>query len=167
MCNFVNCHTPWFSTEVAPTVNERLPCKIRIQGNSQGIECDMSSPPSTLQFWAGRILTGLPALMLIFSAAMKLKGGPDLATGMEHLGWPLSLAIPLGILELSITVIYLIPRTAVLGAILLTGYLGGAVAAHLRINEPWFVQFLLGVMLWGGLYFRDSRIRQLIPVRPN
>ena len=124
----------------------------------------MAEQPSTLQLWSGRILTGLPALMLLFSAAMKLKGGPDLATGFEHLGWPASLAIPLGILELSITVIYLIPRTAVLGAILLTGYMGGAVAAHLRINEAWFVQFLLGVMIWGGLYFRDSRIRQLIPV---
>lgn len=124
----------------------------------------MAEQPSTLQLWAGRILTGLPSLMLLFSAAMKLKGGPELATGFEHLGWPVALAIPLGILELTCTVIYLIPRTAVLGAILLTGYMGGAVAAHLRINEAWFVQFLLGVMIWGGLYFRDSRIRQLIPV---
>ncbi len=124
----------------------------------------MSAQPSTFQLWSGRILTGLPSLMLFFSAAMKLKGGPDLAAGFEHLGWPVSLAMPLGILELSITLIYLVPRTAVLGAILLTGYLGGALAAHLRINEAWFIQFLLGVMIWGGLYFRDSRIRQLIPV---
>lgn len=124
----------------------------------------MSAQAPASQLWSGRILTGLPVLMLLFSAAMKLKGGPDLAAGFEHLGWPGSLAVPLGILELTITVIYLIPRTAVLGAILLTGYLGGAVAAHLRINEAWFVQFLLGVMLWGGLYFRDSKIRQLIPV---
>ncbi len=94
--------------------------------------------------------------MLFFSAAMKLKGGPDLATGFEHLGWPAALAMPLGVLELSITILYLIPRTAVLGSILVTGYLGGAVAAHLRINEAWFIQFLLGVMLWGGLYFRDA-----------
>jgi len=72
--------------------------------------------------------------------------------------------MPLGILELVITVMYLIPRTAVLGALLLTGYLGGAVAAHLRINEAWIVQFLLGVTIWGGLYFRDARIRELIPV---
>jgi len=101
--------------------------------------------------------------MLIFSAVMKLMGGPDLATGFDQLGWPIALAVPLGILELAITVIYLIPRTSVIGAILVTGYLGGAVATHLRINEAWIIQFLLGVMVWGGLYLRDPRIRELIP----
>ncbi len=120
---------------------------------------------STLQTWAGRILTALPALMLVFSASMKFMGGPDLAKGFEHLGWPLPQSLILGVVEIAVTVIYLIPRTAVLGAILVTGYLGGAMAAHARIEEPWIVQFLLGVMVWGGLYFRDERIRKLIPLR--
>lgn len=117
------------------------------------------------QLWAGRILTVLPVLMLTMSAVMKLMGGSDLAKGFEHLGWPVELAFPLGVLELTITVTYLIPRTSVLGAILVTGYLGGAMAAHIRIHEDWWIQFLLGVMAWGGLYFRDERIRALIPLR--
>ena len=119
------------------------------------------------QLWGGRILTALPAVMLIFSAAMKLKGGPELDQGFQHLGWPPNLAIPLGILELVVTVLYLIPRTAILGAILVTGYLGGAMATHVRIEEGWFIQFLLGVMAWGGLYFRDARIRNLIPLNKD
>ena len=126
----------------------------------------MSAQPSNLQLWSGRILTGLPVLMLVFSAAMKLKGGPELEQGFNHLGLPVSLAMPLGILELGVTALYLLPRTAVLGAILVTGYLGGAMTAHVRIHEAWFIQFLLGVMIWGGLYFRDSRIRGLIPMTP-
>ena len=123
----------------------------------------MSAQPSTLQLWSGRILTGLSALMLLLSAALKLKGGPDFAILFEHLGWPTALALPLGVLELTITILYLIPRTAVLGAILLTGYLGGAVSVHLRIAEAWFNPFLIGVVVWGSLYIRDARIRELIP----
>jgi hypothetical protein len=120
-----------------------------------------------IQLWAGRVLTALPVLMLTMSGVMKLMGGPELAKGFEHLGWPMDRAVPLGVLELAITIVYLFPRTAVIGAILLTGYLGGAMAAHIRIHEDWLIQFLLGVMLWGGLYFRDERIRALIPLRGN
>lgn len=124
----------------------------------------MSAQSSKLYVWGGRILTALPAIMLTFSAVMKLMGGPELAAAFEHLGWPISLAVPLGILELAVTALYLFPRTSVLGAILLTGYLGGALATHLRIHEPWFIQFLLGAMAWGGLYLRDPRLRELIPI---
>ena len=80
------------------------------------------------------------------------------------MGWPIQLAVALGILEISCTAIYLLPRTSVLGAILLTGYLGGAVATHLRIGDPYFGPVLLGVMVWGGLYFRNPRVRALIPL---
>ena len=124
----------------------------------------MSTQPSKLYLWGGRILTALPVFMLLMSAVMKFMGGPDLAAGFQHLGWPLHLAIPLGILELSVTALYLIPRTAVLGAILVTGYMGGALATHLRIGEEWYAQLLVGVAIWGGLYLRDQRIRQLIPL---
>ena len=88
---------------------------------------------------------------------------------MPLLGWPVSLAIPLGILLLSCLALYAIPRTAVLGAILLTGYLGGAVATHVRVADPLFSHVLfpvyVGAMLWGGLYLRDARLRALIPFR--
>jgi uncharacterized membrane protein YphA (DoxX/SURF4 family) len=118
---------------------------------------------SKKQLWTGRILSVAPALMLVFSAAMKLIHPPELDQGFAHLGLPLSLAFGLGILELTCTAIYLIPRTSVLGAILLTGYLGGATLTHLRVGDPYYTQPLLGVLLWGGLYLRDPRLQALIP----
>lgn len=118
-----------------------------------------------LQLWAGRILSAIPVLMLTMSDVMKLRGGPEFVKVFENLGWPADLAVPLGLLELAITIVYVMPRTSVLGAILLTGYLGGAIAAHVRIHEDWLTQLLLGMMLWGGLYFRDARIAALIPLR--
>jgi uncharacterized membrane protein YphA (DoxX/SURF4 family) len=108
-------------------------------------------------------MTILPSLLLIFSGVMKLVKPPGLAEGFTHLGIPITLANGLGILELSCTIIYLIPRFAVLGAILLTGYLGGAILTHLRIGEPFYAQSILGVVIWGGLYLRDRRVRALIP----
>jgi len=112
---------------------------------------------------AGWVLSILPSLMLLFSAAMKLAGGPQLADGFAHLGWPIKLAAALGVLEVAVTLLYLYPRTAVLGAILVTGYLGGATATHVRIEEAAIAQPLLGAAIWGGLYLRDTRIRALIP----
>jgi hypothetical protein len=90
----------------------------------------------------------------------------DLQKGFEHLGWPVKLAIPLGIVELSCTLLYLIPQTAVLGAILLTGYFGGAVAAHARIEEMQFLApAIAGAFVWLGLFLRDARLRALLPLR--
>jgi hypothetical protein len=105
--------------------------------------------------------------MLLFSAAMKFVKPASVVEGFAHLGYPERLALGLGILELACTVIYVIPRTAVLGAILLTGYLGGAIATHLRIGEPFFMPIILGVLVWGGLFLRDPRVRALIPLRRN
>jgi len=86
--------------------------------------------------------------------------------GFAHLGYPESLLVTLGILELGCTVVYLIPRTSVLGAILMTGYLGGATATHVRIGEAlFFIPVVLGVLAWGGLFLRDDRLRALIPLR--
>jgi hypothetical protein len=116
-------------------------------------------------FWIGWVMSLLPCLMLLFSAAMKFAQPPEVIKSFEHLGWPANSASPLGILELACTVIYLVPRTAVLGAILLTGYLGGAMATHLRIHEPVYMHILFGVVLWGGIFLRDPRLRALIPVR--
>ena len=125
--------------------------------------------PSKKGVWAGRILSGLVVLFLIPDGIIKfLKPAPVVETS-AHLGLPLSLANTLGILLLVCTAIYVFPRTSVLGAILLTGYLGGAVATHLRVGDPLFSHILfptyLGVMLWLGLYLRDVRLRALIPLR--
>jgi uncharacterized membrane protein YphA (DoxX/SURF4 family) len=122
-------------------------------------------PPSKAMLWAGYIVSVLPALALIMSGAMKFTNSPQLIEGFKSLGWPDRLAIALGILELTCTVLYLIPQTSVLGAILLTGYLGGAIATHVRIGELFIVQALLGVAVWLGLYLRDPRLRALIPFR--
>jgi hypothetical protein len=84
---------------------------------------------------------------------------------MAHLGLPPSLVTPLAILELSCVAIYLVPPTSVLGAILLTGYLGGAICTHLRVGDPFVVQIVLGLFVWLGLYLREDRLRTLIPLR--
>lgn len=106
----------------------------------------------------------LPALMMVFSAAMKLAHPKGLDEGFAHLGIPISHAFGLGVLELTCTIVYLIPCTSVLGAILLTGYLGGATLTHLRVGDPYFMQPLLGVLFWGALFLRDARLRALIPL---
>lgn len=115
--------------------------------------------------WVGRGISGLLSLLFAMSAVMKLQGGAQVMEGMGHLGVPASLIIPLGILEISCVVIYLIPVTSIVGAILLTGYIGGAILAHLRIGEPIFMQIALGVCVWLGLYLRENRLRELIPLR--
>lgn len=119
---------------------------------------------SKFQIWAGRILSVLPALMLLMSAAMKLAGPQEAVEGFKQMGWPIDLATPLGILEIAVTLLYLIPQTSVLGAILVTGYLGGAVATHVRIEDGFLMPVALGVAIWVGLYLRDGRLRALLPL---
>jgi 4-amino-4-deoxy-L-arabinose transferase-like glycosyltransferase len=120
-------------------------------------------------FWVGWIISVLPVLMLAMSAVMKFLRPPDLSEGFTHLGWNEELAFALGIIEVACTVLFLFPPTAVLGAILLTGYLGGAIATHMRVGDPFvpaiLVPIILGVLIWGGLYLRDSRLRALMPLR--
>jgi len=116
-------------------------------------------------YWAGWVMSALPSAMLIFSGVMKLTQSEQIVEGFTHLGYDPKIAMGLGIVELACTIIYLIPQTAVLGAILLTGYLGGATATHLRIGEPYFMTVIFGAVLWGGLYLRDPRIRALLPLR--
>ena len=123
------------------------------------------APPSKKAVWTGWILSILPVLLLAVSAAMKLAHPPQLDEGFAHLQLPVSFAFGLGVLEVACTVIYLIPRTAVLGAILLTGYLGGAILTHLRVGDPFYTHIILGVVIWGGLYLREPRLRALIPLR--
>lgn len=120
---------------------------------------------SKTMVWVGRILSTLPVLMLVMSAVMKLTKHPEVLKGFDKMGWPEYVLVPLGIVELVSTVLYVIPQTAVLGAILLTGYLGGAIATHVRIGEPFIMQAIFGVVIWLGLFLRDARVRALIPLR--
>jgi DoxX-like protein len=115
--------------------------------------------------WVGRVISVLASLVFAMSSFMKMKGGAEVMQGMAHLGLPESLVLPLAILEISCVVIYLIPATSVLGAILLTGYIGGAICTHLRVGDPFFVQSVLGVCVWLGLYLRENRLKGLIPLR--
>ena len=121
---------------------------------------------SSKALWAGWIISILPALLLLLSAAMKFAKPRAVTEGFEKFGYPERLLLVLGIVELTCTVIYLIPRTAVLGAILLTGYLGGATATHVRVSDPSFITpALCGVLVWLGLFLREPRLRALIPLR--
>jgi len=115
--------------------------------------------------WIGRVISILLSLLFAMSAFMKMKHGPDVMQGMAHLGLPKSLITLLASVEISCAVIYAIPATAVLGAILLTGYIGGAILAHMRVGDPFFVQIGFGLFVWLGLYLRENRLKALLPLR--
>jgi hypothetical protein len=115
--------------------------------------------------WIGWGLTGLLSALLLFSAAMKFVGGPAVEQGFAQLGLPLSMRVPLGVLEAACTLVYLIPITSVLGAILLAGYVGGAICTHWRVGDPFFLQVLIAILIWVGIYLREPRLKALLPVR--
>lgn len=132
--------------------------RIMTQGNH-------SASVAKKQLWAGRIMSALPALFLLVDGGMKLAKPATVVEATVRLGYAESVIFGLGIVLLACTVLYLVPRTSILGAILLTGYLGGAVATHVRIGDDWFPIFfpvILGILLWGGLFLRDDRLRALI-----
>ena len=125
-----------------------------------------STTVSKPMLWTGRIMSALPVLIVLLGAVMKLMKLPAVVEGVAHAGAPQKLIIPVGLIELSCVVIYLIPQTAVLGAILMTGLLGGATITTLRVGDPTFpMPVILGMLAWGGLYLRDVRLRELIPLR--
>ncbi len=129
------------------------------------------TPVSKSARWLGRILSGLVILFLLFDGAIKLVPWPVVTETMDRIGYGSSeaLARTLGAITLACTVLYAIPPTSMVGAILLTGYLGGAMASHLRIGSPLFTHtlfgFYLGLMVWGGLWLRDRKLRALMPWR--
>ncbi|MCW5979924.1 MAG: DoxX family protein [Bryobacteraceae bacterium] len=128
----------------------------RVRGTGKGI-------------WAGRVFSGLATLFLLMDGGGKLMRLPPVVEGTVQLGYPADVVLALGIVLLVCTAAYAMPRTSVFGAILLTGYLGGAVATHVRMANPLFSHTLfpiyLGAMVWGGLLLRDERLRALLPVR--
>jgi uncharacterized membrane protein YphA (DoxX/SURF4 family) len=123
-----------------------------------------TNPPALL--WTGRVISALPALALVLSGIMKfMPMTPEIEKSLKNIGWSPAAVIPLGITELIVTILYIIPQTSVLGAILITGYMGGAIATHARIGEPFYIQAAIGVLAWLGLYLRDARLRSLLPLR--
>lgn len=125
---------------------------------------------SKTNLWIGRIVSGLPALFLLVDGVMKLFKPAVVVEATVNLGYPESTIIPIGVVLIICTVLYLIPATSILGAILLTGYLGGAVATHVRTGESLFsivFPVIFGIFIWLGLYLRDARLRTLVPLRAS
>ena len=126
-------------------------------------------PPSRAAVWGGRVMSGIACLFLAFDASMKVLKVPEAVQGTVDLGYPAGVLLWLGIVQVVCLVAYLVPRTAVLGAVLWTGYLGGAIATHVRLEHPWATHILfpiyVAVLLWGGLWLRDRRLRALLPLR--
>jgi uncharacterized membrane protein YphA (DoxX/SURF4 family) len=125
----------------------------------------MASQPKAMT-WAGRILTAFVGLMLLFSASMKFQNPPEVSEQMVgKFGYPKEITFTIGVLEATCAIIYLIPQTTVLGAVLLTGYLGGAIATHVRVSDPFWGPLIGGVLVWLGVFLRDPRVRALLPFR--
>ncbi len=126
------------------------------------------APPSKAWLWTGWIVSVLPALALIGSAVSKFLGPEFVLKEFNRLGYKPHQTFPLGIVELACTIIYLVPQTSVLGAILLTGYLGGATATHVRVGDSFdkvISPIIMGVLVWLGLYLRELRLRAILPWR--
>ena len=127
---------------------------------------ETARPSKKSVLWAGRIVSALPILALGMSGIMKLSHAPQLVGLMSgHLGFAASALGGIGLVELLCIALYAVPATSVLGAVLVSAYLGGAVASHVRVGDPYIVPILLAVLAWLGLYLRDARIRKLLPFR--
>lgn len=130
-----------------------------------------TAPQPRGMLWAGRIITGIVISFMTFDVGIKLIGMDVVRDSMLRLGYPLSLAsgFEIGVIEAICLILYVIPRTSVLGAILLTGVMGGAIASHLRVGDPLPTHTLfgvyLGLLIWGGVYLRNARLRELIPIQ--
>jgi DoxX-like family len=127
---------------------------------------DASTPTASNKLrWAGYIVSALPVLALLFSASMKIANQDFVVEEFARLGYTDEVVVAIGIVELVCTLLYIAPQTAVLGAILLTGYLGGATATHVRLAEVFAGPVVMGILIWLGLYLREPRLRALLPWR--
>ena len=128
-----------------------------------------TAPVSKRRLRAGEILSGIAVLFLLFDSVIKVMVIAPVAESFSQLGYPVSVSRGIGLLQLVCLAVYVVPRTSILGAILLTGYLGGAVATHVRVGSPLFTHVLfpvyVAVLLWGGLFLRDDRVRALVAPR--
>lgn len=128
---------------------------------------NQSHPASRASLWAGRILSALAILLFIVTASFGFLKPAVAMQGFVHYGYPEGAMLRITLVEIVCAIVYAIPRTSVLGAILLTGYLGGATATHVRVGEPFYLPILVGVVIWLGLYLRDTRLRALVPLRDS
>jgi hypothetical protein len=124
-----------------------------------------TAPTSKAMLWAGRVLSALLVLVMVSTGLFALLKPAVAAQGFARYGYPDGSLLRIIIVEIACAVFYAIPRTSVLGAILLTGYLGGATATHVRAGEPFFLPIVVAVVVWAGLFLRDERVRVLIPLR--
>jgi hypothetical protein len=123
---------------------------------------------SKASLWVGRVISTLVVLFLLFDAVAKLMRIAPVLAAFTQLGFSTSLSVPIGAVLIVCTILYVIPPTAILGAILLAAYLGGATVTHLRAGQPFYFPIIFGVLVWGGLYLREDRLHALIPLRsPN
>jgi len=126
------------------------------------------APLARKWIWTGRFLSGFMVLFILFDGIIKFMKIQPVIDTFAQLGWPIKFAVPIGIIDVACAVLYAFPRTAVLGAVLMTGLLGGAIATHVRIDSPLFSHTLFGVYMglvaWGALYLRDPRLRALMPL---
>ena len=127
------------------------------------------APLSKAWVWTGRVFSGFIVLFLLFDAVIKLMRIQPVIDSFAELGYPDKFAVPIGVMELVIVALYAIPRTAVLGALILTALLGGAISTHVRVESPLFSTTLFGVYMgliaWAGVYLREPRLRALLPLR--
>jgi hypothetical protein len=130
-------------------------------------ETGLAAPRSRLALWSGRILSGLLVIAMLMGAGMNLSGNAEAIQGAVDLGYPRESVFGIGVALLISTLLYAVPRTSMLGAILLTGYLGGAVATHIRAGQGWgstIMAFVFGALVWIALLLRDPRLRRLLPL---
>src|SRR3954447_14785709 len=128
---------------------------------------NVAASPAKWQLWTGRVLTALAVLFLLFDAAGKFMMPVPVVQACERLGFPVRLSPTLGVMLTIATLLYAFPRTAVLGAVLLTGYLGGAVAIQMRAGSSLFEMVfpvIFGILIWGGIYLREARLRRVFPI---
>ena len=124
--------------------------------------------PSKAAWWAGWVISGIVILWMgVAGTIFALTQREMVEKNMGEMGYPASTIMPIQVVLVLCVILYAIPRTAVLGAILLTGYLGGAVSTHVRFGDPWFLPVIFGVLVWLGLYLREPRLRALVPLRGN
>ncbi|MDB4973643.1 MAG: Arginine/ornithine antiporter ArcD [Myxococcaceae bacterium] len=153
-------------TVLATAAQPKLSPSASAQKGSDSPALERAWQRSAKALWSGRILSGLMSAFLLLDASMKLLGAPEAVKGTTELGYQASVVVPLGVIQLLCLALYLVPRTAVLGAILWTGYLGGAIATHVRMDNPLFSHVLFPIyvaaFLWAGVWLRDPRVRNLL-----
>jgi len=146
--------------EYRPAARAQAPAAVSLPG---------AAVPSRAALWTGRVLSGLALAFLAFDIVIKLSQSPEAVAGTTQLGWPADVIFPLGILQAVLLLLYAVPRTAAFGALLWTGYLGGAIATHVRVDNPLFSHVLfpayVAAFLWLGLWLRDPALRAVLPLR--